>query len=310
MHQRKKLGLAAVGLFIPFLLAVMVSCGLSPTPAAAPTVPLTGTSPEDLLPDGILPNTSYSTLPAASDPQPEQNPEPEQSPKPEQNSKPEPETKPEPAPTSAATESKPKPTPTPTEEVQAPDNDGWNLLLVNPWNSIPEGYKVTLKDIGGGHSVDERCYDDLMDMLEACTGEGLKPVICSSYRTQAKQESLFQNKIERLVKQGYSRDVAEVEAAKVVAVPGTSEHQIGLALDIVDKSYQTLDKLQETTAVQQWLMAHSWEYGFILRYPNEKSDITGIIYEPWHYRYVGKEAAQEIYEQDVCLEEYLDAVHK
>ena len=92
-----------------------------------------------------------------------------------------------------------------------------------------------------------------------------------------------------------------------MAVPGTSEHQLGLALDIVDRSNQNLDESQEDTAVQQWLMKHSWEYGFILRFPTGKSDVTGIIYEPWHYRYVGKEAAKEIYDRGICLEEYLDA---
>ena len=105
--------------------------------------------------------------------------------------------------------------------------------------------------------------------------------------------------------QGLSQDDAETEAAKVVAVPGTSEHQLGLALDIVDLNNQNLDESQESTPVQKWLMEHSWEYGFILRYPNEKSEITGIIYEPWHYRYVGVDAASEIHKLGVCLEEYL-----
>ena len=107
--------------------------------------------------------------------------------------------------------------------------------------------------------------------------------------------------------QGYSREAAEAEAGKVVAVPGTSEHQLGLALDIVDLNNQNLDTSQEDTPVQKWLIEHSWEYGFILRYPNDKSEITGIIYEPWHYRYVGRDAAREIHERGVCLEEYLSA---
>ena len=92
----------------------------------------------------------------------------------------------------------------------------------------------------------------------------------------------------------------------MVAVPGTSEHQTGLALDIVDASYQHLDQAQEATPVQQWLMAHSWEYGFVLRYPTGKSETTGIIYEPWHYRYVGREAAREMTGLGLCLEEYVD----
>ena len=86
--------------------------------------------------------------------------------------------------------------------------------------------------------------------------------------------------------------------------PGTSEHETGLAVDIVDKSYQILDRKQEQTPVQQWLMDHCAAYGFILRYPTDKSALTGIGYEPWHYRYVGREAAAAIMEQGICLEEY------
>ena len=106
--------------------------------------------------------------------------------------------------------------------------------------------------------------------------------------------------------QGYSKKDAKAKAATSVARPGTSEHQLGLAVDIVDKSHQTLDAAQEDTPVQQWLLENSWKYGFILRYPNQKSNLTGIIYEPWHYRYVGQAAAQEIHERGICLEEYLE----
>lgn len=184
--------------------------------------------------------------------------------------------------------------------------EDWMLTLVNPWNPLPEDYTFQLKRLSSGHQVDERCYPDLQDMMDACRNAGLSPVICSSYRSREKQEQLFQNKVERLTAAGYSPDQARTEAAKTVAVPGTSEHQLGLALDIVDVNHQTLDSSQESTDVQQWLIAHSWEYGFILRYPSEKSEITGIIYEPWHYRYVGKDAAAEIHEAGVCLEEYLE----
>ncbi len=187
------------------------------------------------------------------------------------------------------------------------DKDSWELLLVNPWNPLPEDYTLTLKELYNGHAVDERCYDELTAMLDACKADGLSPLVCSSYRSQSKQEALYENKVERLVSQGWSREDAKVEAAKVVALPGTSEHQLGLAVDIVDLNHQLLDESQESTDVQQWLIAHSWEYGFILRYPNDKSEITGIIYEPWHYRYVGKDAAKEIHDAGVCLEEYLGA---
>ena len=116
---------------------------------------------------------------------------------------------------------------------------------------------------------------------------------------------LFNNKIRRLVLEGVDPDEAPDIAAMSVAKPNTSEHQLGLAVDIIDFFYTNLDKGQEDTATQQWLMENSWRYGFILRYPNGSSEITGIIYEPWHYRYVGQEAAEEIYELGVTLEEYL-----
>ena len=154
--------------------------------------------------------------------------------------------------------------------------------------------------------MDSRAYPDLQEMMDACRAAGLDPKICSSYRTQDKQQELYENKIQRLMDEGYSYERAVEEAGSVVAVPGTSEHQTGLALDIVDASYQILDEEQENTQVQQWLMEHSWEYGFVLRYPNGKSEITGIIYEPWHYRYVGREAAREMTELGMCLEEYVD----
>ena len=105
---------------------------------------------------------------------------------------------------------------------------------------------------------------------------------------------------------GYSEEEARTETARNVAKPGTSEHQLGLAVDIVDKDYQVLDEAQEDTAVQKWLMENSWRYGFILRYPGDRSDITGIVYEPWHYRYVGRKAAEEIYREGIVLEEYLE----
>ncbi|MBU5331510.1 M15 family metallopeptidase [Anaerocolumna aminovalerica] len=184
----------------------------------------------------------------------------------------------------------------------------WQLILANPWNTLPENFTVETKSFHNGHSVDRRIFDDLEMMLEAAKREGLSPIICSSYRTLEKQKSLFENKIGKYLSNGLSDQEAAVEAAKWVAVPGTSEHQTGLAVDIVAKSYQILDKEQENTPEQKWLMENSYKYGFILRYPENKSDLTGINYEPWHYRYVGKEAAKEIYENGICLEEYLNQI--
>lgn len=185
----------------------------------------------------------------------------------------------------------------------------WNLVLVNPWNPIPDEYYVDLVQIENGF-VDVRCYPELQNMLADCAAAGLSPLICSSYRTQEKQEALFQERIDELVIQGYSVEDAYDKAATSVAKPGTSEHQLGLAVDIVDRYHQMLDTSQETTLVQQWLMENCWKYGFILRYPNGTSELTGIIYEPWHYRYVGKKIAKEIHKRGICLEEYLGTVQK
>lgn len=182
----------------------------------------------------------------------------------------------------------------------------WNLMLVNPWNKMEENLSIELTQLANGHAIDKRAYPDLQNMMDDARAEGLSPIICSSYRTSEKQRTLFDNETKRYLAKGYSKEDAEKEAAKWVAVPGTSEHQTGLAVDIVAKSYQMLDKKQEETPEQQWLMANSYKYGFILRYPTDKSDVTGINYEPWHYRYVGKEAAKEMFEQGICLEEYLD----
>ena len=185
-------------------------------------------------------------------------------------------------------------------------SNGEKILLVNPWNSLPEDYTVKLRKIDENYQMASYAYPSLQKMLTDCKAAGCQPVICSAYRTQEYQEKLFTRKISRLMKEGLTQDEAEKEAATVVAIPGTSEHQLGLALDIIDNSNWTLDQTQENTETQKWLMEHSWEYGWILRYPNGKTELTGIIYEPWHYRYVGEEIAAELHELDMCLEEYLN----
>lgn len=185
----------------------------------------------------------------------------------------------------------------------------WNLALVNPWNKLPDSSdpQLTYLDLPsyGGAQIDSRCYAQLVEMIEDCQDAGYDPYICSAYRTWGTQQSLFDNQVAQFESQGYDYEAAKALAAKEVAVPGTSEHQLGLAVDIIDTDNWNLDESQESMPTQQWLMANSWRYGFILRYPNGKSDITGIIYEPWHYRYVGRAVAQEIYSSGITLEEYL-----
>ena len=182
----------------------------------------------------------------------------------------------------------------------------WYLTLVNSENPIDDNYQITLTRLRNKQAIDSRCYPELQAMMDDCRAAGLSPIICSSYRTYEKQEELFEQQVQEFINQGYGKLDAQKKAAGAVARPGTSEHELGLAIDIVDESNQRLNQYQENTAVQRWLMQNSWRYGFILRYPSDKTDITGIQYEPWHYRFVGKEAARIIYENNWTLEEYLN----
>ena len=192
------------------------------------------------------------------------------------------------------------------ETVIQPE-DAWQLTLVNAKNPIEGDPQIELTELRNGQAIDSRVYPALQRMMDDARAAGLRPLICSSYRTNEKQTELFQNKVASYLNQGYSVEEATRLAAGWVAAPGTSEHQLGLAVDIVAESYQLLDEQQEQTAEQQWLIENCAAYGFILRYPTDKSDVTGVGYEPWHYRYVGETAANEIMSQGVCLEEYLGA---
>lgn len=183
------------------------------------------------------------------------------------------------------------------------------LLLVNPWTPLPEDFVPgELVPVQNDQAVDARAYPDLQNMLGDMSQAGLSPLICSSYRSQERQQELYDNKVQRVMDEGASLEAAQAEAARWVARPGTSEHQTGLAVDIVSLSNQMLDETQESTPEFQWLAENAWKYGFILRYPNDKSEKTGIAYEPWHFRFVGKEAAEEMHDLGLCLEEYLESL--
>ena len=181
------------------------------------------------------------------------------------------------------------------------------LLVVSAASPLPDGYVPILDIVVGEYEMDERCAAKCLQMIEDCREAGMGlPMICSAYRTQEYQEMLYNDKVARVMQAEWiSHDDALVKAAAVVAVPGTSEHQTGLAVDIMDENYPYLDEGQENTEAQVWLMEHAPDYGFILRYPPDASDITGIIYEPWHYRYVGEKFAKEIARKGLTLEEYV-----
>ena len=182
----------------------------------------------------------------------------------------------------------------------------WNLLLVNPNNAIPNNYMVEVSTIENYHKVDIRIVELLNAMLQEARKQGLNPIICSGYRTHEYQKYLFNRKINQYRNQGYSYEKSHTLAARWIAIPGTSEHETGLAVDIVSRDYQILDEKQEQTDVQKWLMENSYKYGFTLRYALDKENITMINYEPWHYRFVGIENATYMKENNLCLEEYID----
>lgn len=182
------------------------------------------------------------------------------------------------------------------------DTDVDLLMLVNPWNSLPEDYSIELTTLSNGKQLATVIYPSLQQMFDDMRAQEVYPVVASGFRSAEKQQSLMDEKIQSFVDQGYSQEAAEAEAELWVAKVGYSEHQTGLAVDI------NADGIHSTgQEVYDWLAEHAWEYGFILRFPEGKTDITGIDYEPWHYRYVGVEAAKEIYQQGVTLEEYLSS---
>ena len=188
-----------------------------------------------------------------------------------------------------------------TSENESNPTEDWRLILVNRWNPMPEHYDVELTQLANGHAVDSRVYPDLQRMFDDARAEGLMPTISSSYRTADKQQEILDDKQADYENEGNSPEDAKELAEAWVALPGTSEHQLGIAVDITSADREA----QSPDVIWQWLEEHCSEYGFIVRYPQDKSEITGVINEPWHFRYVGQETAKEIMEQGVCLEEYL-----
>jgi D-alanyl-D-alanine carboxypeptidase len=186
------------------------------------------------------------------------------------------------------------------------DPDAWNMKLVNPAAPLSGDFDIATGITADGYLFDARAIPALDEMLRGGREAGMQFVLTSAYRTYDYQDMLFQEKIALLMdERGMTRADAEKSAAKEVARPGTSEHNLGLAADIVCEYYNILDKGYEDTAEAKWLRENCADYGFILRYDKGKEAITQIIYEPWHFRYVGQEAAAYIMENDLCLEEFL-----
>lgn len=181
--------------------------------------------------------------------------------------------------------------------------DRWNLIIVNRWNRIPDDYPAPeLTELGNGQRVDSRIYPDLQRMFDAMRADSLDPEVSAGYRTRSEQQQLMNDKVIVYRNEGMSKQEAEDKASQWVAIPGTSEHEIGLAVDVNAAGASDADANQR---VYDWLASNAWRYGFILRYPDGKTDFTGNAYEAWHYRYVGADAAKAMHESGQCLEEYM-----
>ena len=177
----------------------------------------------------------------------------------------------------------------------------WRLLLVNSTHPLADDYSVDLTELRNGQSVDTRILSDLQEMFDAARSEDIYPIVSDAYRTREDQQTLMDDVIQNYEDEGYSSEEASSKAEQVIAKPGTSEHETGLAIDIAgDEDYG-----QDTDSVLAWMNSNAYKYGFILRYPSGKESVTGAEAENDHYRYVGKEAAKVIHDQGICLEEYL-----
>lgn len=197
----------------------------------------------------------------------------------------------------------------PAEEVLEDyefDSSDWRLVLINKQHPIPEDYNFNLGTIADGMRCDERIKSDLLTMMQAAKNDGINLALKSLYRTDSRQETNFNNRIRLYMSQGYSYMDSYKLTSQVINVPGASEHQVGLALDIVCDTYDSLTEGFGETEAGKWLAEHSCEYGFTLRYPLGKEYITSIEYEPWHFRYVGREAATIMRDEEICLEEFWD----
>ena len=190
-------------------------------------------------------------------------------------------------------------------ELQILPEDMWCLILTNAEYPVPEDYEVELEAIPGTEQwVDKRIYEPLMAMIGDMKAQGLSPVVCSGYRTLDKQEKLFNRKVLSYVKAGHTKEESYNLARQTISIPGSGEHCLGLAVDFYTRKYHKLERAFEDTPESKWLMEHAQEYGFIMRYGGNKTDITGIQYEPWHYRYVGVEAAKYMKDNELSLEEF------
>lgn len=186
----------------------------------------------------------------------------------------------------------------------------WNLILVNRENPLPEGYETNLVEVEPQKEIDERIVEPFQNWVAAAKEAGHQLYFASGYRSVERQQNNYDRSVNNYMKEGYSEAEAIEKTEEYIAVPRSSEHHTGLAIDVVDQEWIASGKglipEYDTQPSQHWLEETMADYGFILRYPEGTSDLTGINYESWHFRYVGKENAQYIVEQGLVLEQYIE----
>lgn len=186
------------------------------------------------------------------------------------------------------------------------DKDSWELILVNRDHVLPTDFTVDLIKFEDTR-VDYRISEPLQSMIDAAKQEGINIAVCSGFRTVSEQDSLYSTKCLSYVASGYSDDASKILTLRYIQPGGTSEHHTGLAVDLVTDGSYELDESFADTPAYSWLKENAAKYGFIERYPEGKSDFTGILWEPWHYRYVGVDNASAISSKNLCLEEFLSS---
>lgn len=200
------------------------------------------------------------------------------------------------------------------------EDEDWAIYVIGNNDPLPDNYRPQTKAIEGERLLDVRCADYAIQMLKDAKAQGVGLYVTSSYRSTDTQRANLQNYIKTLISKGYSQEAAAAQAQKEIALPGCSEHNAGLAMDVVSSDYwvthseleESFDRLPQYT----WLTENAWKYGFILSYPKGKENITGFIYEPWHYRFVGLKHAERIHEiyestgEFLTLNEYIEQYMK
>lgn len=178
------------------------------------------------------------------------------------------------------------------------------LLLVNTANPLQDGYTFEHHTLNCGEDIDERCYQDFLNMSNAVNAEGMYYGVISAYRSREQQQETITSSVQAYMAQGMTEEDAYTKTYESILPVGYSEHETGLALDLVPQGVSILSQDVVNDPIMQWFTANSYKYGFILRYPADKVDVTGISYEPWHFRYVGIEAAAFLHNNNLTLEEF------